>query len=337
MDLPSFNAAIRDGSFNTLSKQECIDIFAQDYASGYGTVVLVTKDSMPQNESVALVGTGNSHSFEGGFSQFSWLCDEEYPCTKSIAEEDTQDWSVDALTWSRPTIHLSVPIPGGIYESGGWLDVGLYGVPDTEDYNHLDDILDKHRTLEKLQAALGNSSGWVNSSFPGSVTVRNGEPDCTYPRVYDKKTPRSYSIDHCMTLPVEETCQLFFSPPICLIVIGCNIVKLICALLAARENRKDIFLTTGDAIASFLAKPDPATERVCLLSGSLVKKRTQGWRKYKGRERKSLDLLETKQETPLRLPSRKRWFQAASVSRWVYTIILYDITLLVIMTASAIS
>jgi hypothetical protein len=35
----------------------------------------------------------------------NWLCDEEYPCTKSIAEEDTQDWSVDALTWSRPTIH----------------------------------------------------------------------------------------------------------------------------------------------------------------------------------------------------------------------------------------
>lgn len=129
-----------------------------------------------------------------------------------------------------------------------------------------------------------------------------------------------------MTLPVEETCQLFFSPLICLVVIGCNLVKLICALLAARENRKDIFLTTGDAIASFLAKPDPATEGVCLLSGSLVKKRTQGWRKYKGRERKSLDLLETKQESPLRLPSRKRWFQAASVSRWVYTVLLYDIT-----------
>ncbi|KAJ5251753.1 hypothetical protein N7489_002163 [Penicillium chrysogenum] len=323
MDLPSFNAAIRDGRFNTLSKQECIDIFAQDYASGYGTVVLVTKDPMPQNESVALVGTGNRHSFEGGFSQFSWLCDEEYPCTKSIAEEDTQDWSVDALTWSRPTIHLSVPIPGGIYESGGWLDVGHYGVPDTEDYNHLDDILDKHHTLKELQAALGNSSGWVNNSFPGSVTVRNGEPDCTYPRDYGKRTARSYSIDHCMTLPVEETCQLFFSPLICLVVIGCNLVKLICALLAARENRKDIFLTTGDAIASFLAKPDPATEGVCLLSGSLVKKRTQGWRKYKGRERKSLDLLETKQESPLRLPSRKRWFQAASVSRWVYTVLLF--------------
>jgi hypothetical protein len=36
------------------------------------------------------------------------------------------------------------------------LDVGHYGVPDTEDYNHLDDILDKHHTLEELQAALGH-------------------------------------------------------------------------------------------------------------------------------------------------------------------------------------
>ncbi|KGO39900.1 Peptidase C78, ubiquitin fold modifier-specific peptidase 1/ 2 [Penicillium expansum] len=284
MELPSFNTAIHDGSFNTLSKQECVDIFAQDYTSGYGTVVLVTKDSMPQNESVAWIGTGNRQNFEGGNSQFSWLCDEEYPCTKSIAEENTQNWTVHAITWSRPTIHLSVPIPGGLYESGGWLDVGHYGVPETEDYNHLDDILDKYPTLEDLQAELDNPSGWVNSSFPGSVTVRKGEPDCTYPGVY---------------------------------------VKLICALLAARENRKDIFLTTGDAIASFLAKPDPATEGACLLSGSLIKKSTQGWQKYKGRERKSLDLLETKQETPLRLPPRKRWFQAASISRWVYTILLF--------------
>ncbi|KAJ5373602.1 hypothetical protein N7517_005608 [Penicillium concentricum] len=323
IELQSFNAAIRDGSFNTLSKQECVDTFAQDYASGYGMIVLVTKDSMPQNESVAWIGTGNSQSLDSGNTQFSWLCDEKYPCTKSIAEENTQNWSVHALKWSRPTIRLSVPIPGGLYESGGWLDVGHYGIPETEDYNHLDDILDKYPSLEELQAELANPSGWVNSSFPGSVTVRKGEPDCTYPRTYGKRTPRLYSIDHCMTLPAKETCQLFFSPPICLIVIGCNIVKLICALLAARENRNDIFLTTGDAIASFLAKPDPATKGACLLSGSLVNKRTQGWWKYKGCERKSLDLLETKQEIPLRLPSRKRWFQAASLSRWVYTILLF--------------
>ncbi|KAJ5193760.1 hypothetical protein N7491_001090 [Penicillium cf. griseofulvum] len=322
IELQSFNAAIRDRSFNTLSNQECVDTFAQDYASGYGMVVLVTKDSMPQNESVAWIGTGNSQSLESGNSQFSWLCDGKYPCTKSLAEENTQDWSVNALTWSRPTIHLLVPIPGGLYESGGWLDVGLYGIPETEDYNHLDDILDKYPSLEELQAELDNPSGWVNSSFPGSVTARKGEPDCAYRRSYGEPTPQSYSIDHCMTLPVKETCQLFFSPPICLVVIGCNIVKLICALLAARENRKDIFLTTGDAIASFLTKADPATEGVCLLSRSLTNKRTQGWQKYKGRERKYLDFPE-KQEMPLRLPSRKRWFQAASISRWVYTILLF--------------
>ncbi|KAJ5963319.1 uncharacterized protein N7479_003195 [Penicillium vulpinum] len=323
IELQSFNGAIRDGSFNTLSKQECVDIFAQDYASGYGIIVLVTKDLMPQNESVAWIGTGNNQGFDSGNSQFSWLCAGKYPCTKSVAEENTQNWSVHALTWSRPTIRLAVPIPGGIYESEGWLDVGHYGVPETEDYNHLDNILDKDPSLEELQDELNNPSGWVNSSFPGSVIVRKGETDCTYPRTYGEQTSRSYSIDHCMTLPVKENCQLFFSPPICLIVIGCNIVKLICALLAARENRKDIFLTTGDAVSSFLAEPDPTTEGACLLSGPLINKRTQGWQKYKGRERKSWDLLETKQETPLRLPSRKRWFQAASMSRWIYTILLY--------------
>ncbi|KAJ5150526.1 uncharacterized protein N7500_010715 [Penicillium coprophilum] len=323
IDIQSFNAAIRDGTFNTLSKEECVDIFAQDYASGYGLVVLVTKDSLPQNDSVAWIGTGNSRSLASGDSQYSWLCDQQYPCTKIMAEEKAHNWSLHSLTWSRPTIHLSVPIPGGIYESGEWLDVGHYGVPDTEDYNHLDDILDKYPSLEELQAKLDNSSGWVNSSFPGSVTVRKGEPHCTYPRVFGEQTSQSYSIDHCMTLPAKETCQLFFSPPICLVVIGCNIIKLICALLAAREDRKDIFLTTGDAIASFLTKPDPTTVGACLLSGPLVNKKAHGWRKYKGRERKYLDPLDPKQEIPLRLPSRKRWCQAASISRWVYTILLF--------------
>ncbi|KAJ5501985.1 hypothetical protein N7463_004859 [Penicillium fimorum] len=328
IELQSFNGAIRNGSFKTLSKQECIDTFAQDYTSGYGLVVLVTKDSMPQNDSVAWIGTGNRESLDSSNTRFSWLCDQQYPCTKSMAEENTHNWSFHALTWSHPTIHISVPIPGGVYESEvyesrGWLDAGYYGIPNTEDYNHLGGILDKQPSLEELQAELDNPSGWVNSSFPGSVTARKAEPHCTYPEVFGEQTPQSYSIDHCMALPVRETCQLFFSPPICLIVIGCNIVKLICTLLAARENRKDIFLTTGDAIASFLTKPDPCTEGACLLSGSLVNKRTQGWRKYKGRERKPLDFLAMKQEIPLCLPSRKRWFQAASISRWAFTILLF--------------
>lgn len=324
--MPSFNAAIRDGKFKKLSKQECVNTFAQDYVSGFGAVVLVTKDQMPQNESVALVGSGNHWSFDGGNTQFDWLCNGKYPCTKSIAEQNVQNWSVNASRWSRPTIRLSVPIPGGVYESGGWLDVGLYGVPETEDYYHLDRILANTSSLNELQDELDNSSGWANSSFPGSVKVRPGEPDCTSSRAYNSQLTRSHTIDHCMTLPVEETCQLFFSPPICLIVIGCSIIKLICALLAAREERDDIFLTTGDAIASFLANPDPTTEGACLLSKSLVKKRAQGWRKYKGSERKSLDCLENKQEDPLLLPPRKRWFQAATISRWVYTLLLCAIT-----------
>ncbi|KAL2829980.1 hypothetical protein BDW59DRAFT_178184 [Aspergillus cavernicola] len=321
IDRPSFNAAMSGGELETLSRQECIDTFAQDYVSGQRTLILVTNASMSENEPMGWVGKGNSKSFDDkSGSTFKWLCDDNIDCTKGMAEEMMENWSVRAMRWSTPSILLSVPTTDGFYDAQGYLVIGHYGIPDTADHRHLNDLLEQHPSEDRLQAQLDDPSGWANSSFPGNVTILGHEARCVYSDLSTEKLPQAYAVDHCITSPAEETCQLFFSPPICLIVIGCNLIKLLCTLFTARDSRDDVFLTVGDAIASLLTRPDPTTVGACLLSKSLVDKGTHGWRKPRGKSRESLDIQVDQQKLPLRLPPRNRWFQAVSMLQWLLTL-----------------
>jgi hypothetical protein len=68
----------------------------------------------------------------------------------------------------------------------------------------------------------------------------------------------NYSIDYCLSERVPDVCRLQFSLHIMLIVILCNTVKLICILLTLMK-RDETLITMGDAIASFLCRPDPMT------------------------------------------------------------------------------
>ncbi|PLN84163.1 hypothetical protein BDW42DRAFT_163090 [Aspergillus taichungensis] len=319
-----FNAAIKDGNFKSLSKEDCVETFAQDYVSGQRVLVLVTNASMPDTEPVAWVGKGNFRSFEvKSDSVFDWLCDGDYRCSKSMAQEIIEDWSVQAPRWSTPSLRLKVPTSKGDYTAQGNIVPGYYGIPESKDTRRLSDLLDKDPFEAELQADLDNPALWEDSSFAKNVEILGHEASCVYSEYDPDRLPRRYPIDHCMSLPTQETCQLFFSPPICIIVIGCNIVKLICTLLTARDSREDLFLTVGDAIASFLTHPDPATERACLLSKTAVEKGALGWRKHTRKPRKSRQSDTPDPPPPLRLPPRRRWFQAASTSRWLCTIAIF--------------
>lgn len=62
--------------------------------------------------------------------------------------------------------------------------------------------------------------------------------------------PDPQPVDRCLSQKVDEKCQFLFSLPICLAVILGNAIKVVCVFLTAYDNRKEIFLTTGDAISS---------------------------------------------------------------------------------------
>jgi hypothetical protein len=77
-----------------------------------------------------------------------------------------------------------------------------------------------------------------------------------------------YHIQECLAIKAEEHCQLLYSPPICIVIALTASAKVMAMFLAARigRSRPAPLLTVGDAVASFMAKPDPTTEGMCWVS-----------------------------------------------------------------------
>ncbi|KAL5338375.1 hypothetical protein BJX70DRAFT_366905 [Aspergillus crustosus] len=327
VDLATYNDAVNESRFKSLSKKECIDTFAQDYVSGQSLLVLVTNDSISDREPMTWIGRGNSMSFEDkSSSSFSWLCDYDYNCDKGKAEQRTNDWSVTGYEWWTPQVVVEVPtIRGETYTSRGWMTIGHYGIPDIPDTRHLNDLIEQDLSVDQLQAELDDASNWVNTSYVADIRLHGYEPRCILSQQQSEKLEQAHEVDHCMVLESDEKCQLFFSLPICILVIGCNIIKLLCSLATARDARKEVFLTIGDAIASFLRRPDPTTAGTCLLSKPLVDAKLQNWQRAggRGKKRKVLDEQAEHHPLPLRILPRKRWFQAASTARWLSTITIF--------------
>jgi len=171
-------------------------------------------------------------------------------------------------------------------------------------------------------SGLSVSAGSSGAPYDGicATTERPDSPNCDLNRIL--KQPSSWTlsnvtdnqrsldfdfhvassnitVDHCLSRPVEERCRLQFSLVIMCVVIGCNLMKMICMLLTLFYHRSQPLVTLGDAINSFLLHRDPITENMCLASKKTFLK--GGWRG-------GAEIWQT---------TRHRWFSAASVKRWL--------------------
>jgi len=111
-------------------------------------------------------------------------------------------------------------------------------------------------------------------------------------------------IQYCLSKPIEEQCRLQFSVRIMAVVIACNLVKMIVMGYIAWKRPLNL-VTAGDAIASFLDKPDQTTEGNCL-AGKTRFQKTKSW-----------DMITIRWE-----PITRYWFHAASKKRWLICNIL---------------
>ena len=113
------------------------------------------------------------------------------------------------------------------------------------------------------------------------------------------------SIQYCLSKRVEEHCKLQFSLVIMIVVIICNLIKTICMSIIAWKQDSEPLVTLGDAIASFLDRPDVTTEGNCIVGKNRFEQ-SRNWR-----------LLLSRWD-----PKRLRWFRAASQRRWLVCNIL---------------
>lgn len=71
-------------------------------------------------------------------------------------------------------------------------------------------------------------------------------------------------IQYCLSVPVEEHCELQVSLAIIIVVIICNLIKVICMSIIALSQDTEPLVTLDDAIASFLDRPDLTTQGNCI-------------------------------------------------------------------------
>lgn len=81
---------------------------------------------------------------------------------------------------------------------------------------------------------------------------------------YDKRqiTPRNIAITGCSSrpAPVGDICKLEHGRIILLTILGCDVARIIIVVLTL-QTKGSLLITTGDAIGSFLRRPEPSNKR----------------------------------------------------------------------------
>lgn len=139
-------------------------------------------------------------------------------------------------------------------------------------------------------------------------------------------------VQYCLSQEMGEHCKLQFSAAIMIIVIVCNLIKTICMACIVWRQDSEPLVTFGDAVASFLNKPDSSTKGNCLA----------GKHRYQGNEAfyppqirkaskepnlsRTLDNIAMGRNwDPCNMkwdPKSFFWFQGASAQRWLVCNIL---------------
>jgi hypothetical protein len=151
---------------------------------------------------------------------------------------------------------------------------------------------------------------WICQQYstPNQLSYQCNEPGM-FKRVQDNATwiPFGNQVQECFSEIIPEDCRVHTSIHIMGIVIVLNILKTLVLVYAAFGIKESPLLTIGDAIATFLANPDPNTKNMCLVTKpqldklQLDKQAKRTWR--------------TKPQ-PF-VPNIKRWYTAGSKLRWM--------------------
>ncbi|KAL8837011.1 MAG: hypothetical protein Q9170_002700 [Blastenia crenularia] len=141
-------------------------------------------------------------------------------------------------------------------------------------------------------------------------------------------------VQYCLSEKVpEQRCELNFSLTFAIIVVLSNLVKVVCMFLTLWRHDVLALITIGDAIESFLDRPDNFTKGFCIYSDRLVRLLLEWEHKAQaGSKMNFLPIIDVTRETFLDdpesrkwRPQKRRWWSAVPTVRWVASGLLYAI------------
>jgi hypothetical protein len=158
----------------------------------------------------------------------------------------------------------------------------------------LPQILTKNSSLSDL-------SGWIcggeNNLYP-----------CQETKLADVKadaaqwTPMGNRVNYCLSETAPQTCKLQLSLPLLIAAMFCNIIQLAIMAYVSTTTKKNPLLNIGDAIFSFLGRPDPTTKEMSLCSKKDFQRLKHPW---------------SSQWVPTVYDGKpQHWFNALTPSRW---------------------
>jgi hypothetical protein len=223
--------------FQRLSVTDCLNEYAVDFLSDRRTVIGITSDS-----------NANNSLYFSGYG---------YPNNLASINYKTDPNHAALSTSSEDAIKVANDGSGMGYD---WICDGDIGSMDRELICHPEYFTTDHHPFKMVAQAESNRDSFDLALHTSSCDVR--------PTTFGLDL--NFTIDYCLSENSVENYQLIFYVPIAVAVIICSLVKLICMFLIAYEDRHDLFLTIGDAISSYLQRPDPTTANRCMLSRSMA-------------------------------------------------------------------
>lgn len=143
--------------------------------------------------------------------------------------------------------------------------------------------------------------------------------------------PPKYAVSHCLVRDPQELqtkCRFEYSPIIMFVICAMNMIKwsvMLCIWALGRyqsrevhQDNKEVLYTLGDAIASFMRKPDRTTRDMGMATKhDFLSKRSWGTRFTKRRP-------EFQSPPPARRfeKEKRQWRHAASLQRWIVLVVL---------------
>lgn len=131
-----------------------------------------------------------------------------------------------------------------------------------------------------------------------------------------------YKIDYCLARRTERHCKLQFSLYIMIPVMICNLIKAATLLWTLLRQREVTFVTFGDALASWLDKPDESTRQCCLMGKDEYTTFQKSWQTQHAEYETVASQVQSDDSPPpttfLRRDLR-RWSDAVSSKRWLST------------------
>lgn len=151
--------------------------------------------------------------------------------------------------------------------------------------------------------------------------------------IQDTWQPFGEPLQYCLSERVPEQCELDFNVQFAILVIISNLAKVICMFLVVWRHDESTLITIGDAIQSFMNRPDPHTKGFCTVPDHLLEVLIR----WASRAPQAMDAL-APHDADINLmqkkfmdeprfrewrPPSRRWWSAPAISRWVLCVLLY--------------